>query len=538
MFKQTLFTISLLLIIPQLWAETLTPKEDIGAQLIKSNCVGCHITIDEGLSRISYQRKTAEGWQMTIHRMQQLHGLQLNNGDTGFTGNTQHEIVKYLTDNQGLAPTESQEFRYLLEQDLNSPKGTEDAKLEVMCGRCHSIGRVGLQRRNEKEWRYLVDFHVGQFPSVEYSLYGRDRNWLKIAREEVAPKLAKIYPLHSAEWDNWQASIKPALNGRWVLSGHMPGKGYFSAIMRVEADKKDYYSLTIEGSYSNGEIIIGTGSAIVYTGYDWRGTINFGDIKLRQALAASADGETLTGRFYQKGQDLVGMKVTALKDSSATQLLGITPNHIQKGKTTTVTITGRGLQQALNFSSGIVLDEIISQESNKIIARISAPKDGKSGYASIMVGKAKLDNQLAIYSQVNSLEIVPAYGVARIGSNGGSTPKVNTIFRAIGIDHGVDGIANTADDLNLGYIEQVKWHVVPRDQVAENDEDVKFAGQMDATTGIFSPAGAGLNPERKRSTNNAGNLNVVASLTQGDTVINGTGRLLVTVQRWNNPPLK
>ena len=523
---------------PLVWAGSLTPEDNIGAQLIQSNCVGCHIPTEDDLSRISFQRKTAEGWQMTISRMQTLHGLRLSNGNTDFTGNTQHEIVKYLADTQGLAPTESHEFRYLLEQDLNNPQGDTDPKLDVMCGRCHSIGRVGLQRRNEQEWRYLVDFHVGQFPTVEYSLYGRDRNWLKIAREEVAPVLAQSYPLQSTEWDNWQAAHKPILNGSWVLSGHMPGKGFFSAVMKVSADKKDYYSLTITGSYNNGETIKGTGSAIVYTGYDWRGSINFGDIKFRQALAASADGETLTGRFYQKGQDLVGMKITALKDSSVSKILSIAPNNIEKGTSKTVTITGRGLTPNLSLSGGVVLDEIISQDANKIVARISAPIDSINGYSSIMVGKAKLDKHLAIYSNINALEVVPAYGVARIGGNGGSTPKVNTIFRALGTDHGADGIANTEDDLNLGIIEQATWHVVPRDDVAKNDEDVKFAGHMDAATGIFTPAQAGLNPERKRSTNNAGNLNVVATLAQGDVVIKATGRLLVTVQRWNNPPLK
>jgi quinohemoprotein amine dehydrogenase len=126
----------------------------------------------------------------------------------------------------------------------------------------------------------------------------------------------------------------------------------------------------------------------------------------------------------------------------------------------------------------------------------------------------------------------------RVGDNGGSTPKTNTLFRAIGTDYGKDGIADTEDDLNLGYIEEVTWEVVPRDEIAKKDNDVKFAGQLNSSTGQFSPAAAGPNAKRYRSTNNAGNLNIVAKLTENGNEISGTGRLLVTVQRWNNPPLK
>jgi quinohemoprotein amine dehydrogenase len=69
-------------------------------------------------------------------------------------------------------------------------------------------------------------------------------------------------------------------------------------------------------------------------------------------------------------------------------------------------------------------------------------------------------------------------------------------------------------------------------------EDVRFAGSMGRTSGIFEPAGAGPNPERVQGTNNAGNLKVVASLEQEGASVSGEGQLIVTVQRWNSPPLK
>mgnify|MGYP006203610477 FL=1 len=39
------------------------------------------------------------------------------------------------------------------------------------------------------------------------------------------------------------------------------------------------------------------------------------------------------------------------------------------------------------------------------------------------------------------------------------------------------------------------------------------------------------------STNNAGNLNAVATVTEGQKTLTGKGHFIVTVQRWNNPPL-
>jgi quinohemoprotein amine dehydrogenase len=60
---------------------------------------------------------------------------------------------------------------------------------------------------------------------------------------------------------------------------------------------------------------------------------------------------------------------------------------------------------------------------------------------------------------------------------------------------------------------------------------------MNAETGMFTTAAAGPNPERRMSTNNAGNLKVVANVTEEGRQLSADGQLIVTVQRWNNPPL-
>ncbi|HBV06345.1 MAG TPA: quinohemoprotein amine dehydrogenase subunit alpha, partial [Gemmatimonadetes bacterium] len=69
-------------------------------QTLIDRCSRCHTVDDEGrMSRISWMRKTPEGWQTSIRRMMALHGARLNQADA-------LEIVRYLSNEQGLAPEE------------------------------------------------------------------------------------------------------------------------------------------------------------------------------------------------------------------------------------------------------------------------------------------------------------------------------------------------------------------------------------------------------------------------------------------------
>ena len=67
----------------------------------KAVCGDCHKIDDKSrMSRISYRRTTPEGWQETIRRMVTLNKADIEPADA-------REIVKYLSDNLGLAPEET-----------------------------------------------------------------------------------------------------------------------------------------------------------------------------------------------------------------------------------------------------------------------------------------------------------------------------------------------------------------------------------------------------------------------------------------------
>jgi len=490
--------------------------------ILKETCQGCHTPeADNGLSRISHQRKTPEGWLMSIARMQTMHGLQISDDD-------RRTLVKYLADTQGLAPSETEGVRYALERRLNTVEQF-DEQTSQMCGRCHSGARVALQRRPAEEWERLVNFHLGQWPSLEYQALSRDRDWFDIARKDMVPLLAKRYPLDNPAWKKWLSSAPKAdtLVGDWSFSGHLPGKGELAGVMSVVADGSDQFKVSIKGRYADGSPFNGEGSAILYSGYEWRGNVSIDGVTLRQVFAAQ--GNALQGRMFEAEHDERGLDFIAAKQGSS-RLLAVQSGYLKAGSETEVTLIGSGLQGQPDFGKGVQVLEVVSHSPEQIKVRIKAAANAQPGLRAVSVGALKGVN-LALYSTIAEVKVVPAFSVARIGDGGGSTPKVQGRFDAEAWGKGADGKA-----YRIGVF-PAQWKVEAFDERAKEDEDVKFAGQMQADAGVFTPGDAGPNPARKMSTNNAGNLKVIAAVDDSGQSLTGEGHLIVTVQRWNNPPI-
>jgi quinohemoprotein amine dehydrogenase len=283
-------------------------------QLLRATCGGCHQADAAGrLSRIAEQRKTPEGWAMTIQRMEELHGIVVSSQDLPLgSSDAKRTLIRHLADTQGLAPEETSGFRYALEQRLDEFEPVE-ADFKMMCGRCHSAARVLLQRRPLEEWRKLVHFHLGQYPSTEYSAGGRNLEWLPTALDETAPMLAEKLGLESEAWSRWQRAQKPELAGEWHVRGYQLGTGEFAGTLWATPSGPDAYAVRLEGRYArSGDALSGKGEAVVYTGYEWRATLELGE-RWQQVLAASADGQTLEGRLYQRSHPELGMDFVATR---------------------------------------------------------------------------------------------------------------------------------------------------------------------------------------------------------------------------------
>ena len=68
-----------------------------GESIIRDRCLACHTETGDAaapFSRISEQRKTPEGWMVTLNRMHQQRGIVISPEE-------KRELVKYLADTQG-----------------------------------------------------------------------------------------------------------------------------------------------------------------------------------------------------------------------------------------------------------------------------------------------------------------------------------------------------------------------------------------------------------------------------------------------------
>ncbi|WP_158280115.1 quinohemoprotein amine dehydrogenase subunit alpha [Azospirillum sp. TSH100] len=500
-----------------------------GQALVEERCSACHQKEADGsLHRIDHVRKTPEGWTMTLFRMRQFHGVALSDEE-------QRTLVRHFADRQGLAPEESAPYRYVLERRPSVvEEPVNDGDLTVMCARCHSVARIGLQRRDADEWRRLVNFHLGQWPTIEYSAQGRDRKWWEIASTEIPQTLGGKFPFKTDAWTSWQAAPKPDLSGRWAVAGHRAGIGSYGGTATI-AKADGGYRITYDLTDAAGKPLKGEGTSVVYTGYEWRGTGTLDGKPVREVLAASRDGGRLDGRWFLTRQDEVGGTLHAVRvGGNDSRILGASQSFLKAGTSARITLWGSGLDRGeVGFGPGVSA-KILSRGPTSVTVEATATVDATPGARSLTVGKAKSDG-FAVYTKLDSVRVEPDFTIARVGGNGGAVPPMTAQFEAVGYLNGPDGKPGTEDDVRVGPM-PASWSVEPFNDAAAQMEDVKFAGTM-GRNGLFSPTGAGPNPQRQFGTNNIGDLKVVGTVVDGSTTLTGTGRLISTVQRWNDPPI-
>ncbi|WP_259765726.1 quinohemoprotein amine dehydrogenase subunit alpha, partial [Pseudomonas protegens] len=211
-------------------------------------------------------------------------------------------------------------------------------------------------------------------------------------------------------------------------------------------------------------------------------------------------------------------------------LLAVQPGYLKAGEEAEVTLVGAGLAGTPSFGKGVEVVQVLEQSPERIRLKLKAAASAQPGLREVSVGSLK-GATLAVYNRIAEVKVVPAFAVARVGDGGGSTPKVQGRFDAEAWGQGADGKA-----YRIGVM-PAQWKVEAFDEQAAKDEDVKYAGSMQADSGVFTPGDAGPNPQRKMSTNNAGNLKVIAAVDDAGKALTGEGQLIVTVQRWNNPPI-
>ena len=495
----------------------------ITERAIIGNCTGCHKQDSAGVvQRISFERKTPEGWEMSVRRMVGLHHLDLDPKDA-------RTIVRYLSDHQGLAPAEMKPARFEPERRLIDYRYTADARTETACRACHSMGRVISQRRTRDEWNLLLATHRALYPDVDFQAFRRfgpavnDSGVPQPHPMEVAVNhLARVFPLRTPEWTAWSATMRtPHLEGTWLLSGNEPGRGAFYGRITIAKGPSDG-EFTTQATYryaEGGAVVHRTGKSIVYTGYQWRGRSTDpaqrarDSVGLREVMFVEPGWDEMSGRWFQGGYDEIGMDVTARRVSGGAVIAGVAPRALHVGtRGQEVTIFGANLPSAaanaVDFGPGVSIESVVRATPDSITVRVNVDSAAAVGKRDLFASGASLRDAAVIFDKIDRIKVVPLAGLARVG--GAVFPKQLQQFDALAYWNGPDGKSDTDDDLEIGRV-QAKWSIEEYG-VTYDDDDMKFVGALDQN-GLFTPSLDGPNPKRSSSRNNVGDVWAVATYT-------------------------
>jgi quinohemoprotein amine dehydrogenase len=513
-------------------------------KLTQEKCGGCHKTDANGMmGRISFIRTTPEIWQETIKRMIRLNGAAATPAQV-------REIVRYLSDNHGLAPEEMKPVAWEIEHSnpgRQFDKVPDDA-IQHTCNYCHTIGRVLLQRRTKDDYEKLAAFHVALFPGadsvfrprripnrpaeipVAYAAgpYGSGNPILAEPAAPVDPKapypielsldyLAKAQPLITPEWTAWKAAMRhPKLAGTWAVSGYQSGKGKLFGSLTIEATGDDAeFTDKLELHYAaNDATLLRTGKGIVYTGYSWRGrqiaetkpaeSADPGNnpAEWREAMLVSRDGNSMEGRWFWGGYDEFGIDVTLTRVGVQPVVLGADVYSLQSPAAREVRIFGANLPTNLtaadvDFGNGVRVKRILKATPAVATVEVEVAKGLPTGMRDVSIGRATAVNAFAVYDKIAYVKVTPDAGMARLG--GGIAAKQYMQFEAVAYAAGPDGKPNTADDVALGPVPS-RWSL-EEFYSTPDDDDINYVGKLN-DSGLFTPAIEGPNPARKKQSNN------------------------------------
>jgi quinohemoprotein amine dehydrogenase len=501
------------------------------------------------MTRISYERKTPEAWELTLKRMVRTGRVQLSPEQA-------KEIVRYLGDDHGLAPSEARAVLYRAEKRPTLEKAVNDEVGET-CNRCHLAAWYLSQRRTKEEWQLLKGMHLGYFPIIEYQTFRgappgeRGDDDAPRPRSEAPPTtagapderwrvdrvldwLADNYGLETPEWKEYRAKKSPVdLSGKWLFTTHQPTKGLASGTVVFEKTPTGYVTRA-DISLADGKAEKRTGTGVLYSDLTWRGRSEGASLQdQREVLALADDGTTLEGRFFRGDYGELGLDVRMVRLGSDTRIAGVNPKAVAAKAEGTATATLKVL--GANFPAGIGADDVDlgpgvavtrvrAQTPDRLELEIGVQAGAPAGRRNVRVGATTAVDAFAVYDRVDYVQVRPQEGLARTG--GGAIAKQFIQFEAVAFGSGPDGEPLTADDVELNVVSPT-WSLEEY-HVRHEDEDLQYVGTIDGN-GFFTPALDGPNPERKRATNNMGDVWVVATYTPpgASRPIHGRGHLIV-----------
>ncbi len=197
------------------------------------------------------------------------------------------------------------------------------------------------------------------------------------------------------------------------------------------------------------------GHSVVYTGYERRGRSEVSSLgSVREVMMISPDQSKMEGRWFWGGYQEFGFDVTAYRATSETTVLGTDISSIAAGsKGKTVKILGDSFARAIttadiDMGAGVHVNRIESIRAGEIAVNVDVDPTLSSGFRSVLVKARTAPNAFAVYDRIDYIKVSDPSAIAHLG--GTTHPKGYAQFEAIGFNRGLDGVANTADDIDLG----------------------------------------------------------------------------------------
>ena len=498
---------------------------------MEKHCASCHKVDEAGMmGRISFMRKSPEGWQHSLKRMLRHHDLKMEADEA-------RKIISYLSDHHGLARGEAEKALYYSERRVHWSEAKQDEDLRKTCAACHTLGRVMAQRRDAQEWKLLKATHIAFFPLSKWQAFG-ERRGSRFGRsrrgsttpekkgsraDRVLAKLSKDQPLFTEEWKEWEIDEREVpMAGRWTGVGHEVSRGDVRGSLRVVRTAKDRYETTWDLHYGDGRRVQRTGKAVVYAGYSWRGrsrpvpgSPEGEPPQLREVLLLGADWNTLKGRLFTGDHDELGMDLSLYRHVGQPRIFSADDAAVPSAtKRHVLTLHGEAFPEDLipaDFHLGRGIDVLAVDRFSSELLRLTirTRSDVKLGRRRISLRSWRGAELICVYDTIDYIKVAPGEGFARVG--GVRLPKQLERFEALAMNRGPDGKLYTKDDWPIRRVE-ASWKL-EEFPVWEGDDDVDFVGTIDHESGVFTPNIEGPNPKRKWSANNIGDVYVHASAT-------------------------
>lgn len=487
---------------------------------VVQQCARCHRRDSTTgiMQRLSFERKTPEGWEMSVRRMAQLNKVEMTPADA-------RAIVRYLSNAQGLAPAEVKPGRFEAERRVIEHRYTADRVTETACRACHSLGRVITQRRTREEWALLVATHRGLYPNSDFQVFRRggppasgDTTSATHPMETAIAHLARAFPLRTPEWTAWSASMRnPPIDGTWLISGSEPGRGAFFGKATIAKSPTAADEFTTKATYRyarDGKVVTRTGTSIVYTGFQWRGRSKEApaDTGLREVMFVEPGWQEMSGRWFRGAYDEFGLDVTLTRASAAPAIAGVSRRALQaNAKDQELLLFGANFPRVVtadqvDLGPGLTVTRVVRVTPDSIAVRVDVDSAATLGTRDLFVAGAAMRDGLLVYDKIHRIKVTPEAGMARTG--GVVFPRQFQQFDVVAVNNGADGRANTADDVEVGAV-PVTWSIEEYG-VTYRDDDIQFVGAIDRN-GLFTPNLDGPNPQRSAQRNNIGDVWVVAT---------------------------